>query len=561
MDRASQALAKGVPEGVPRSYRALADHSGVPHSTLQHRKAGRRSMEEKAESQLYLWPTEAKAVIEFCLQMSDLGQPVHLKHLRFLAFRATRHRPLESRPSKPPGKNWPKAFEKRYPILQARREKALDWNRHKRNTHEKMIRWFEIIGKVLQDPRVRPENIWNMDETGVMLSMPGSVKVLVGKDEMQGSRGALVKRTTITAIECISADGRFLTPMIIWPATTHRSNWTTFETPGWQYACNESGYTDSKISLEWLKRIFDPQTKDRANGRPRVLICDGLGSHQSLEILEFCFENNIVLCRLPSHTSHKTQPCDVAVFASLKAAYRAQVDRLERGGVNAIGKEHFTSLYSPARIKSFTSRNITHGFAACGLVPFNPQRVLGGIQKPADALTVSTADATPPCLQAELQHTPITPTTPKTSEALVSLQNRIVQQDAHALDEVSKQRLQRHVQKFVNAAQMCLVHGALQQDRIRFLMRINDEAKVRRSTKSEILAKGEGVVISYEHLVAKRAARAAEVQAKADRKGKRGRKRKNTQERTIIEPTTKVARMEGVQVPTGQQIAPVVRMY
>src|SRR5262245_61896952 len=119
-----------------------------------------------------------------------------------------------------------------------------------------------------------------MDETGVMLSQPDSIKVLVGKDEQQGCRGARVKRTTITAIECISRDGRYLTPMVIWPATTHRSNWTTFETPGWQYACTESGYTNSKISLEWLKRIFYPQTKDRANGKPRVLICDGLRSHE-----------------------------------------------------------------------------------------------------------------------------------------------------------------------------------------------------------------------------------------------------------------------------------------
>ncbi|PMD60442.1 uncharacterized protein K444DRAFT_392833 [Hyaloscypha bicolor E] len=38
MDRASQVLAQGVPPGVPRSYRALADHGNVPHSTLHHRK-------------------------------------------------------------------------------------------------------------------------------------------------------------------------------------------------------------------------------------------------------------------------------------------------------------------------------------------------------------------------------------------------------------------------------------------------------------------------------------------------------------------------------------------
>jgi hypothetical protein len=51
MDRASQVLAQGVPPGVPRSYRALADHGNVPRSTLHHRARGRRSMEEKAQSQ------------------------------------------------------------------------------------------------------------------------------------------------------------------------------------------------------------------------------------------------------------------------------------------------------------------------------------------------------------------------------------------------------------------------------------------------------------------------------------------------------------------------------
>jgi len=45
-----------------------------------------------------------------------------------------------------------------------------------------------------------------------------------------------------------------------------------------------------------MKRVFDPQTKARANQKPRLLICDGFGTHETLEILEFCFEN---------HTSHK----------------------------------------------------------------------------------------------------------------------------------------------------------------------------------------------------------------------------------------------------------------
>jgi len=74
--------------------------------------------------------------------------------------------------------------------------------------------------------------------------------------------------------------------LIIWPASTYRSNWTIYPTSGWHYAYLENGYNDSKINLEWLKRVFDPQTRDRANQKPRVLICDGFGSHDTLEILE-----------------------------------------------------------------------------------------------------------------------------------------------------------------------------------------------------------------------------------------------------------------------------------
>jgi hypothetical protein len=110
----------------------------------------------------------------------------------------------------------------------------------------------------LQDPAILPENVYNMDETGVILCMLNSVKVLIGKDDPRDYRGAGVKRTMVTAIEYISASDRSLLLIIIWPAITYQSNWTTFPTPRWHYACSESGYTDFKISLELLTRMFDP---------------------------------------------------------------------------------------------------------------------------------------------------------------------------------------------------------------------------------------------------------------------------------------------------------------
>jgi hypothetical protein len=81
-----------------------------------------------------------------------------------------------------------------------------------------------VIKDVLQDPAVLAENVYNMDETGVILSIPGSIKVLVSKHDMRDYKDARVKCTTVTAIECINGDSRYLNPMIIWPASTHRSN-------------------------------------------------------------------------------------------------------------------------------------------------------------------------------------------------------------------------------------------------------------------------------------------------------------------------------------------------
>jgi hypothetical protein len=172
MDRASQVLAQGVPPGVPKSYRALADHGDVPRSTLHHRARGRRSIEEKAQSQQYLTPLEEDVVVKFLLQMSDLGQPIRMKFIPSIAFSVTRERPKADRPPKLPGKNWAKAFENRHPELQARRVKPLNWDRHEKNIYGKVTHWFEVIGKILQDPAILAENVYNMDETGVMLSMP-----------------------------------------------------------------------------------------------------------------------------------------------------------------------------------------------------------------------------------------------------------------------------------------------------------------------------------------------------------------------------------------------------
>ena len=90
--------------------------------------------------------------------------------------------------------------------------------------------------------------------------------------------------------------------------------------------------------------MFDPQTKERSGRKRRVLIYDGFGSQETLEILQFCLENHVLLCRLPSYTSHKLQPCDIGVFCPLKGAR-------DCGGRHRSSGDGGSLLYSAAMIQ------------------------------------------------------------------------------------------------------------------------------------------------------------------------------------------------------------------
>ena len=120
-----------------------------------------------------------------------------------------------------------------------------------------------------------------------------------------------------------------------------------------------------------------------------------------------------------------------------------------------------TSLYSPAREIAFTPKNIKAGFAATGLFPFNPDRVLRSMPAPPAEPAIPRADEVKvgSCRQ---DVEPQTPVTPVSAEAFMSLQNLIIQRDAYALDETSKRNLARHLQKCTKAFQKSSAQAILQ---------------------------------------------------------------------------------------------------
>ena len=104
-----------------------------------------------------------------------------------------------------------------------------------------------------------------------------------------------------------------------------------------------------------------------------LLLLDNHGSHLSVEAIDYCKANGVVLFSFPPHCSHKLQPLDRSVFRSLKHFVSEASDMWMK---NNPGQN--MSIYNiPSIVKSacplaLTPLNIISGFRVSGMFPFNP---------------------------------------------------------------------------------------------------------------------------------------------------------------------------------------------
>ena len=83
---------------------------------------------------------------------------------------------------------------------------------------------------------------------------------------------------------------------------------------------------------------------------------------------------------MPAHSSYRLQPLDLTYFSILKRAYSLYIENLIRRYVTHIAKEDFLAGFYEAFQAAITTNNIKSGFAKAGLVPFDPQNVLGELK-------------------------------------------------------------------------------------------------------------------------------------------------------------------------------------
>lgn len=356
----------------------------VPRSTIYDRvKYEKKPRNQAHENDQNLTHAEEAELVRWITRLTISGYAPRYDTLRRLA-EIIRERRVKTGANEVPvtvhdkiGQDWVSRFIQRHPELAGVRLRSIDAARVKAASPERLQCWFDDLKKVLAEFNIKPENIYNMDESGFAIGEKEAGRVIINANIRQKFQAKPGRQEWVTVVECVCADGSHVPPLVIFKAENLSTQWIPASIHGnWRFNCNSKGWTSNEHGLDWLKRCFGPETQEKANGEYRLLICDGHDSHITAEFVEYCIDNDILLMILPPHSSHLTQPLDVGVFSALKKHMAAEIEPLIRTGIPRVQKVEWLTAFVAAHDKAVSAKNILGGFRGTGIYPFLPTKVL-----------------------------------------------------------------------------------------------------------------------------------------------------------------------------------------
>ena len=135
--------------------------------------------------------------------------------------------------------------------------------------------------------KCKPRQIYNADESFLPLNETKEKAVTMRNSKSVFSQ-SLGTTEHITVLCGASASGAALPPMIIYPRSFPGGQYRFGGPDDAVYARSESGWVDSELFLEWIRRVF---LKYAVSSRPLLLIIDGHKTHMTLECIDLCRSN------------------------------------------------------------------------------------------------------------------------------------------------------------------------------------------------------------------------------------------------------------------------------
>jgi hypothetical protein len=208
----------------------------------------------------------------------------------------------------------------------------------------------------------------------------------------------------VTVVATICADGTSLSPGLIYEGqpNTIQDTWLEGVSEEEHLAfltSSANGWTNDELGFDWLVNLFDRETRAKAKRDWRLLFLDGHGSHLTIQFLDCCQSNKILVAIYPPHSTHRLQPLDVSLFAPLATFYSQGLDEHVRlsEGLTGVTKRDFLGLFWPAWQQAFTEANINSGWSKTGLCPFDPAMVMKMFAEATTPPNEGTGEPHTPC--------------------------------------------------------------------------------------------------------------------------------------------------------------------
>jgi hypothetical protein len=254
---------------------------------------------------------------------------------------------------------------------------------------------------VIENHRITAENIYNFDEKGFLMGFARSLKRVIARGALESGRITKAKqdgsREFISILACISAVGKWIPPLLIYKGESGdlMSSWVDDVTTDSQahFTTSSNGWSNNAIGLAWLKQVFERYTKPPRITQKRLLIVDGHSSHVNMAFVDWADTHGIILLILPPHTTQRLQPLDVGLFQPLSTYYSVELNRLmdESAGHVSMSKRFFWPIFKTAWDQAFTKQNIEHAFQKTGIWPTDGSRVIKIITRPTTSTPQKTS--------------------------------------------------------------------------------------------------------------------------------------------------------------------------